>query len=113
MNATDQPGSEPPASTAPSARDAPSLEPPEGVPAAVWTAILDDLSQRLGEPVPDVTIVSAAAQTWNDGSLGCPRPGEMYTQALVDGYQVVLEIDGHEFDYRTGTGPIVRLCEEG
>lgn len=113
MNATDRPGSEPPASTAPSGSDAPSLEAPEGIPDAVWTAILDDLSQRLGEPVADVTVVSATAETWNDGSLGCPRPGEMYTQALVDGYQVVLEIDGQEFDYRTGSGPIVRLCEGG
>ncbi len=51
------------------------------------------------------------AKTWNDGSLGCPEPGELYTQALVDGFQVVLEIDGERFDYRVGSGTDVRLCE--
>ena len=68
-------------------------------------------SRRLGEPVIDPTVISAVAKTWNDGSLGCPQPGELYTQALVDGFQVVLEIDGEGFDYRVGSGTDVRLCE--
>ena len=49
-------------------------------------------------------------KTWNDGSLGCPQPGELYTQALVDGFQVLLEVDGEEFDYRVGSGTAVHLC---
>jgi hypothetical protein len=28
---------------------------------------------------------------WNDGSLGCPEPGMMYTQALVNGYWLIIE----------------------
>ncbi len=51
------------------------------------------------------------AKTWNDGSLGCPQPGQLYTQALVDGFQVVLEVDDEQFDYRVGSGTDVRLCE--
>lgn len=84
---------------------------PEGLPEAVWTAIVDDLSERLGEPVLDPTVISAVSKTWNDGSLGCPQPGQLYTQALVDGFQVVLEVDGEQFDYRIGSGTDVRLCE--
>ena len=84
---------------------------PEGLPEAAWAAIVDDLSQRLGEPVVDPTVISAVAKTWNDGSLGCPKPGELYTQALVEGFQVVLEVDGEQFDYRIGGGADVRLCE--
>lgn len=75
-------------------------------------AIIQDLSRRLGEQVTDPTIVSAEPMTWNDGSLGCPEPGQLYTQALVDGFQVVLEIDGAEFDYRVGSATDVRLCEQ-
>ena len=84
---------------------------PDGLPEAAWTAIVDDLSGRLGEPVVDPTVISAVAKTWNDGSLGCPEPGELYTQALVEGFQVVLEVDGERFDYRVGGGTDVRLCD--
>src|SRR5687768_11466298 len=86
---------------------------PAGIPEPIWAAVLDDLSRRIGEPVADPTVVSVSAQTWNDGSLGCPKPGEFYTQALVDGHQIVLEVDDQQFDYRTASGPSVRLCEDG
>ena len=61
----------------------------------------------------DPEVVSAEAVTWNDGSLGCPEAGQAYTQALVDGYQVILEVDGERYDYRVGSGASVKLCEGG
>lgn len=86
---------------------------PADVPPAVWSSILDALASKLGRSVDadDVELVSAEAMTWNDGSLGCPKPGEMYTQALVDGYHVVVEVDGEEFDYRAPNRGSPRLCE--
>lgn len=85
---------------------------PEGIPDAVWAAILADLERQTGGPsVPEV--VSADAVTWNDGSLGCPEAGQAYTQALVEGYQVILDVDGERYDYRVGSGPDVKLCEGG
>jgi hypothetical protein len=84
---------------------------PVGIPDAVWTAIITDLAQRSDAPRIDPTVVRAEEMTWNDGSLGCPDPDQMYTQALVDGYQVVLELDGERYDYRVGSGTDVRLCE--
>lgn len=84
---------------------------PEGIPPEVWQAILTDLATRLGAPATDVSVLVAEAETWSDGSLGCPKDGEMYTQALVDGYQVVVEVAGNEYDYRVGSGTDVRLCE--
>ncbi|HET7646431.1 MAG TPA: hypothetical protein VFM03_08115 [Candidatus Limnocylindria bacterium] len=84
---------------------------PTGIPDDPWHALLADLEERIGSPVTDVTVVSAEAKTWNDGSLGCPVPGQMYTQALVDGYQVVVEVNGERYDYRIGSGTDVRLCE--
>ena len=49
--------------------------------------------------------------TWSDGSLGCPRPGQVYTQALVPGYQVVLEVEGRQYDYRATERGYYVLCE--
>jgi hypothetical protein len=86
---------------------------PSGIPDDPWHAVLADLEERIGSPVTDVSVVSAEAKTWNDGSLGCPIPGQMYTQALVDGYQVVVEVNGERYDYRIGSGTDVRLCENG
>jgi hypothetical protein len=111
-SATEPAASRPPFETVtPSPSDAAGAATPDGLPEAAWRAIVDDLSRRLGEPVVDPTVISAVAKTWNDGSLGCPQPGELYTQALVEGFQVVLEVDGEQFDYRVGAGTDVRLCE--
>jgi hypothetical protein len=85
---------------------------PEGIPDTVWAAILADLERQTGGP-SDPEVVSADAVTWNDGSLGCPEAGQSYTQALVDGYQVILEVDGERYDYRVGSGPDVKLCDGG
>lgn len=81
------------------------------LPAEITDPIVADAATRLGVDPSAVTIVDAHAETWSDGSLGCPEPGMMYTQALVDGYQVVVEANGTRLDYR-GSGPgQFRLCE--
>lgn len=82
---------------------------PEGIPPAVWAEVLADLARRMDGSV-DPTVVTAEAMTWNDGAWGCPEAGQMYTQAIVEGFQVVVEIDGEEFDYRSD-GRAVRLCD--
>lgn len=38
-----------------------------------------------GIPVDEYRLVFREEKQWTDSSLGCPRPGEMYTQALVSG----------------------------
>ena len=47
------------------------------------------------------------------GGLGCPLPGMVYPQVVVDGYQVIVEADGRTYDYRgSGVGKF-RLCLAG
>jgi hypothetical protein len=46
-----------------------------------------------------IEVVLAQRVTWPDGSIGCPEPGMMYTQALVEGYRIVLAVDGEEVAY--------------
>lgn len=82
---------------------------PAAIPEDVWSAVLADLATRTDGPVAP-TVVTAEAVTWRDGSLGCPEPGMAYTQALVDGYQVVVDVGGQRYDYRVGAGSTVRLC---
>ncbi len=80
-------------------------------PAALLDAILVDLAGRLGVSADAIEVVRDEAVVWNDGSLGCPEPGMMYTQALVDGYWVVLEYGDQSYDYRASEGGYFRLCE--
>jgi hypothetical protein len=55
-------------------------------------------------------LLSAEAVTFSDSSLGCPTPGQSYTQALVDGLRVVVTAGGQTYDYRFGTGDAPKLC---
>lgn len=69
-----------------------------------------DLATRLGIDVAQVTVVSSTAVTWPDGSLGCPKPGMFYTQALVDGTRTILEAGGTRYNYHSGGGRAPFLC---
>ena len=58
-------------------------------------------------------ILRAEPVIWNDGSLGCPEPGMMYTQALIMGYWVVIDAAGQNYDFRVGSRGNCRLWPPG
>lgn len=58
-----------------------------------------DLANKADADPADIEVVANDQVTWRDGSLGCPEPGMMYTQALVDGYRIVLRVSGTDFFY--------------
>ncbi|MFZ5884239.1 MAG: hypothetical protein ACOYYI_10710 [Chloroflexota bacterium] len=64
-------------------------------------AALALLSQTLNLPVAQLTLVSTEAVTWSNGCLDVERPGTMCTQAVVEGYRIILEADGREYEVRT------------
>jgi hypothetical protein len=47
---------------------------------------------------------------WRDGSLGCPQPDMMYTQALVDGYLIQLSAGSRLYNYHGANGRDPFLC---
>ena len=61
-----------------------------------------DAAKRAGVTPDKVKILAADAVTWADGSLGCPEPGMMYTQALVPGYRIAVDAAGTTFTYHAG-----------
>lgn len=69
-----------------------------------------DLAERAGVDLSAVTVAGYREVTWRDGSLGCPEPGMMYTQALVPGEQLVLEVDGELYAYHAATGREFSYC---
>jgi len=83
------------------------------VPRAILDPILKEAAKLTNVPREQLVIVRAEPVVWNDGSLGCPEPGMMYTQALVNGYWVVIEAGGQKYDFRVGRGSTFSLCPRG
>jgi len=83
------------------------------VPTKLLGSILEDLSGRTGAAMEKISVIQAQSVVWNDGSLGCPQPGVMYTQALVPGFQVVLEAGSQRYDYHASETGYFTLCESG
>ena len=65
---------------------------------------INDLATRLDVPLHSINTVRVESVTWRDGSLGCPKKGMSYTQALVPGTLVVLRADDAEYEYHSGSG---------
>lgn len=83
------------------------------VPQEMFDAVLADALARSGGTQSSVAVQMAEQVEWSDGSLGCPAPDMMYTQAIVNGYQIILDIGGQTYDYRLGNGGLIILCENG
>ena len=106
-----------------SAPDDPNL--PERVPTStgapvtgevvgsVLSSIKSDLAARTGADESAMVLIRGEEVIWNDGSLGCPVPGEIYTQAPVSGYWVVIEHGGTQYDYRANDEGFFKLCDGG
>jgi hypothetical protein len=85
----------------------------QNVPQGILDSILNEAAGLAKVPREQLVIVRAESVVWNDGSLGCPEPGMMYTQALVNGYWVAIEAEGQTYDFRVGSGGSFRLCPPG
>ena len=59
-----------------------------------------DLAKRLGVSEKDIKIVSANEKDFPDMSLGTPVADEMSAQMISSGWQINLQADGKNYDYR-------------
>ena len=76
-------------------------------------AAVTSLSETLGIPPDEITVVSTEAVTWPDGCLGVVREGMMCTQAEVPGFKIILEANGKEYEFHTNDdGSVVLLAED-
>jgi hypothetical protein len=77
------------------------------------TAALSLLSQTLSLPADQITLISTEAVTWPDGCLGVQTMGVMCTQALVEGYRILLEADGRQYEVRTNLSGSATVLASG
>lgn len=79
--------------------------------AEILDPVVADAAERAGVDVAEVSVVSSTEVEWSDGSLGCPKPGMTYTQALVSGFQIIVRADGRDLDYRVRSPGDFKLCD--
>ena len=72
----------------------------------------DDLAKRLSLPAAQIDLLEFSQVTWPDGSLGCPKPGMMYTQALVGGVLIRLRAGETIYEYHSGGSGAAFYCEK-
>ena len=77
---------------------------------AVVLAARADAAKRSGLALAQLQVLEAGSVTWPDSSLGCPRPGMLYTEALVAGYRVKLRVGGEVWDYHAAERGGLILC---
>ncbi len=80
------------------------LNTPNVTPDQALRLAIADLSARLDVDPQKIRVVGAESVVWRDGSLGCPRPGTFYTQALVPGLRIVLEAEEQHYNYHAARG---------
>ena len=71
-----------------------------------------DLATRLKIDASKISTLSAQAMSWPDGSIGCPQPGMVYTQVMVDGALIHLSVNGTAYSYHSGGSRAPFLCQK-
>ncbi|MEN6641547.1 MAG: hypothetical protein ABFE08_03780 [Armatimonadia bacterium] len=82
----------------------PTIRTPKPADAAKYTTAAAgrcqaDLTQRLKVDAALVTVSKFEPKTFTDGSLGLPRPGEVYTKAIESGYFITLACKNTSYLY--------------
>jgi hypothetical protein len=76
--------------------------------ARIFAEARRDLARRLGVPEAEVKAGLLRRTTWPDASLGCPRQGETYAQALTPGFVIELEVGGARHVYHSDGQRVVQ-----
>jgi hypothetical protein len=84
--------------------------PPES--AAAVDAATTDAASHLGVSRDTLRVEQVQSRKWPDSSLGCPQPGQLYSQVVTPGYLIVISSGSHQLEYHTDERTRVTLCTE-
>lgn len=80
------------------------------VPRAVRRAVVADAARRFKVAESAVVLAQAEKVTWSDASLGCPEPGRMYAQMLVEGFRITAKTSAGSLVYNADSGGNAVSC---
>jgi hypothetical protein len=73
---------------------------------------IGDLASREGVAANAITVKQARSVHWGSSALGCPQVGMNYTQAIVPGIQLLLQVKDTVYRYHGGTGSQLSICSD-
>jgi hypothetical protein len=83
------------------------------VPSKIVDLVRQDILKRDRTEAERLKVMEATQKTWQDGCLGLAKPDEICTQALVEGWKIVVSDGEKSWTYRTDeTGNSLRLETE-
>ena len=82
------------------------------VPADLVEKLRADLARQPGVDAQDARVIRAESVTWPNGGLGCPTPGEMYTQSTEPGYLVEFRAGARVYSYHATRRGYFKLCPQ-
>src|SRR5438046_3156781 len=56
------------------------------------------LSKQRGKPIPSVDNYTYSQEIFTDESLGCPQQGKTYPPASLDGYKLLITVNGITYE---------------
>ena len=74
-------------------------------------AALQDAATQLGVAASELSLQQIEAREWGDSSLGCPQPGNLYSQIVTPGFLIVINSRGKQLEYHSDTRGRVVLCQ--
>jgi hypothetical protein len=80
--------------------------------AAAVDAATTDAASHLGVSRDTLRVEQVQPREWPDSSLGCPQPGQLYSQVVTPGYLIVISSGTHQLEYHTDERTRVTLCKE-
>jgi hypothetical protein len=75
-------------------------------------AAMQDAATHLGVAASELSVQQVEAREWGDSSLGCPQPGNLYSQIVTPGFVIVINSRGKQLEYHSDTRARVVLCRE-
>jgi hypothetical protein len=88
------------------------------IPADLVEDVIRDASVQTGVPEQEITVIAVNEMDWQDGTLGCPEAFDDPEDPTVIarggsvGWQVFLDADGQDLDYRVAEHRFFILCED-
>ena len=79
---------------------------------AAVDAALNDAAAHLGVNRDQLQVDQVEAREWGDSSLGCPRPGLLYSQIVTAGFLIIISTGPKQLEYHTDSRGRVVLCKE-
>ncbi len=68
------------------------------------------LAGMLDTPQNAILLVGAEEHAWPDSCLGLAKSGEVCTQVMTPGFEIILLVNGKEYRYRTNNdGTVIRF----